>query len=103
MQGIFLIYSIIPIGIYSTIINLNIVLLIIGIFNIIFSLTLFIFVRRVGKSENIKMYPLSVLKLHYKEFSMEFNSEIKEIIGDTERKWNNNNVDYLGGDDSKKV
>lgn len=90
MQLFFMAYSIFPIALYSTVIVLNVVILIIGFVNLTAALTLFVFLRRIGKFENLKMYPLSILQLHYKEFSLEFNKDIKEIIGDTEKRWNNN-------------
>ena len=66
-------------------------LIIIGIVNFFISATLFIYLRRVGKFEREKMLGLSVLILHSKEYTEDYNKKIREIMGDQDNNENNNN------------
>lgn len=74
---------------YRTAIVLNIFLIIIGITNFVMNLILAYFVRQIGKFEREKMLTLSVLFLHAKEYTQEFNSKVKELIGDQDKDMRN--------------
>ena len=81
MHSFFLIYSITPIAIYSTTIGLNILLIILGIVTFGLNLTLFVFLRRIVRSEREKMLPIKILNLHAKEYTEDYNKNLRDIIG----------------------
>ena len=82
-------------ALYATTIILNVLLIIYAILNLLFAGTLFYFVRKIGKYEREKMLPMSILNLHAREFTEDYNKKLKEIIGDNERNFNNNNENNL--------
>lgn len=63
---------------------LNIYLIVIGLVSLVLNITLFIFLRKIVKVEREKMFPFSILKLHAKEYTQEYNNKVKELIGDQE-------------------
>jgi hypothetical protein len=90
MQSFYAIYSIIPIALFSITIILNVFLIILGFVNLLVNVILFVFVRKIGQYERDKMLPLSILILHSKEYTEDYNKKLKEIIGDNERQCGGN-------------
>lgn len=82
MMFCLMVYSIIPIALYSNSLVLYILLVSLGVIKFMSSVCLFIFVRRIVKVEREKMLPWMVLRLHAKEYNEEYNSKVREIIGD---------------------
>lgn len=94
MNLFYFLYSIFPIAIYGTTIDLNIYLIILGFFSLLLSLVLFVFLRKIVRVEREKMLPLSVLQLHAKEYTQDYNNKLKEIIGEQEMKPKIQNLEY---------
>lgn len=84
INSFFFIYSIFPIALYGVTIVLNIVLIVMSLINLCISLTLFAYLRKIVKCEREKMLPHKVLILHGKEYTDDYNSKLKEVIGDQE-------------------
>lgn len=102
MNGAFFIYSITPIAIYGTTINLNLLIILLGILMLVINLVLFWYLRKITKCERDKMLSIGVLNLHSKQYSEEFQQktkEIREVFGDrniemkdqNNEEYNNNN------------
>lgn len=77
---------------YRTTVILNIFLIIIGTINLGLNLIFAFFVRQIGIFEREKMLTLSVLFLHAKEYTEEFNSKVKELIGENDRDLRNKQI-----------
>ncbi len=94
MNLFYFLYSIFPIAIYGATIDLNIYLIVLGFFSLVISLILFVFLRKIVRVEREKMLPLSVLQLHAKEYTQDYNTKLKEIIGEQEVKPKVQNLEY---------
>jgi hypothetical protein len=85
MHIFFAIFAIFPIALYKMTVVLNVFFLIMAIICLVVNIVLFVFVKKIGKYEREKMLPLSVLVLHAKEYTEDYNKKLKEIIGDDNR------------------
>lgn len=94
MMFCFMVYSIIPIALYSNSLVLYILLVVLGVIKFISSVSLFILVRKIVKIEREKMLPWMVLRLHAKEYNEEYNNKLKDIIGDHQFRPKINNEEY---------
>lgn len=65
---------------------LNVFFIILGIICLVVNIVLFVFVKKIGKYERDKMLPLSILILHAKEYTEDYNKKLKEIIGENENR-----------------
>ena len=91
----FFIYSICPVAIYGATIVLNILLIVLGFVILLVNIVLFMYIRKIVKCERDKMLGLNVLFLHSKEYTTEYHSNLKEIIGNQEMQFRNpNNNEY---------